>query len=251
MSDAQNYGNHARDAEKFAFSVVTGWVGTRGTVVDRSATPEPDFRIEYSDRRLGLGEVTTHTDPTVQAMWSNAFRSGQPQIVDLAPGTGTWSVSLRPGARINGLRREAQTFIDMLRSQGLVGLEVYEQWPRGEPADTARKLGIEHVASFEGDDDAGVCYYFMPSGGGSYGGDPDAITEWVEQLLSSEGYLDVTEKLLARDADERHVFLMADSATSFGAAHALRELDRALPRRAPKVRDGITHVWAVPRFGPR
>ena len=76
------------------FAVVTAWVGARGRVTDLSAGHEPDFRIDYADGRLGLGEVTTHKHPTIEAMWAMAHRSGQPQMIDLPSGLGTWSAQL-------------------------------------------------------------------------------------------------------------------------------------------------------------
>ena len=90
----------------------------------------------------------------------------------------------------------------------------------------------------------------MPAGGGSYGGDPDVITDWIDMLLAMPEYADITAKLLARTADERHAFLWADSATDFAPSHALMQLDRQRPQRGPQLAPGITHVWALSRFGP-
>jgi hypothetical protein len=241
------YGNPARDAEKFAIAVVTAWVGERGRVTDLSAGHEPDFRIEYADGRLGLGEVTTDKHETVEAMWAMAHRSGDPQVVDLPIGLGTWSAQLALGANIPRLRSRVASLVENVKALGLDRFTVYQHWPRGEPADTARRFGVEHLSYFPGDTED-VLYYFIPSFGGSYGGDPDVVTDWVDDLLARKS--DNTQKLLDRTADERHVFLWADSATEFGPMRALTQLDRALPRRAPGVPEGITHVWAVARWGP-
>jgi hypothetical protein len=58
------------------FAVVTAWVGARGRVTDLSAGHEPDFRIDYADGRVRLGEVTGDKHETVEAMWAMAHRSG-------------------------------------------------------------------------------------------------------------------------------------------------------------------------------
>jgi hypothetical protein len=243
------YGNPARDAETFAIAVVTAWVGARGTVIDLSAGHEPDFRIDYTDGRIGLGEVTTHKHPTGEAMWAMAHRSGQPQLIDLPSGLGTWSAQLALGANIPRLQIGVASLVEKVRELGLDPFTVDDHWPHGEPADTARRFGVEHLTYFP-DGTGDVLYYFMPAGGGSYGGDPDAITEWIEELLASEAYADNTVKLLARMADERHVFVWADSATEFAPSQALTQLDRALPHRTPRLPPGITHLWALARFGP-
>jgi hypothetical protein len=242
------YGHVGHEAERFAVTVLRIWVGARGIVTDLGDTPEPDFRIDYADGQVGIGEVTTHTDPAIEAMWSAAFESGQPQQINLSTGLGTWGAGLVAGANVKRLTREVGGLIESLKSQGIERLTIYYKWPRGEPSDTARRLGIDYLQSHpSGSED--VLIYFMPSSGGSYSGDPDVVTEWIEDVLSSEHYRDVTQKLLDRkEVNERHVFLLAHSASSFAPAQAMTQLDTALPSRALQLPDGITHAWAVPRF---
>lgn len=229
--------------------MVQSWVGDRGAVTDLSAGHEPDLRIDYRDGRVGIGEVTTHKERNIEAMWAEAHKSGQPQMIDLPPGSGSWSAQLVAGSNIPRLIREASTLVLGVQGDELSQLTIYDHWPRGAVANMARNLGVEHLTlNPSGADD--VLYYFMPAGGGSYGGDPDVITDWVEQLLAMEEYADITRKLVARTADERHAFLWADSATEFAPSHALTELAQALPKRGPQLDSGITHVWAISRFGP-
>ena len=112
---------------------------------------------------------------------------------------------------------------------------MYDRWPRGEPGDTARRLGVEYLSSFP-DQSADVLIYFIPSGGGgAYGGDPDVITQWIEDVLSSDSYLDVTEKLLKRKADERHVFLLADQRDLVCPAAGTRPARPSTSRSCPTV----------------
>ncbi len=100
------YGNPAHDAEELAKDIVQGWVGARGTVSNLGSTHEPDLRIDYMDGRLGIGEVTTHMDQRVAAMWAEAYKSGQPQMVELPSGFGTWSAQLVAGSNIPRLQRD-------------------------------------------------------------------------------------------------------------------------------------------------
>ncbi len=218
-------------------------------MTDLSDGHEPDLRIDYLDGRLGIGEVTTHKKRNVEAMWAEAHKSGQPQVIDLPSGFGTWSAQLVAGSNIPRLIKGVVSLVQNVRQLGLVELTVYDAWPRGEPADEARHFGVEHL-SHHPDEGEDVLYYFMPSGGGSYGGDPDVIVDWIDALLAMPEYADIMAKLLGRTADERHAFLWADSATDFGPSQALTRLDRAFPRRKPQLAQGITHVWAVSRFGP-
>lgn len=75
------------------------------------------------------------------------------------------------------------------------------------------------------------------------------IVDWIDEMLADTRYPDTTNKLLVVEADERHVFLMSGDLTPFGPDELLRRLDVAVPDRSPRVPPGITHVWAVSRFG--
>jgi hypothetical protein len=52
--------------ERLAVATVRAWVAHWGTVDDTSGGHGPDFRIDYCDGRIGLGEVGWHVDPDVQ-----------------------------------------------------------------------------------------------------------------------------------------------------------------------------------------
>lgn len=240
--------NPARQIETLAAAMVGDWVGTAGTVVNTGSGHGPDFRIDYSDGRLGWGEVGWHEDPAEQAMWAETFRRDRHQIIELPGGRGHWSLSLRRGAHIGRLFDEVPTFIDRLLKSGQLYLEVVEDWPRTPEADEARRLGIEHIERVNTNEPA-LAVYFMPGSGGMVPEDPDVIVDWIEGVLGDPNYRDTTTKLLRLECAERHVFLMSGSRTDFGADERLRRIDAALPRRPPHLPSGITHVWAVSRFG--
>lgn len=240
--------NPARDVETFAVQMVRHWLDDRGAVVDMSAGHEPDFRIDYSDGRTGWGEVGWHEDEELRAMWSLTFRQEKHQQVDLPSGVGTWVVSLVKGASIKRLKRELAAFVVEMTRAGCERLEVVEKWPHGLLGDTARRLGIEYINRM-GEGTADVAVYFMPGSGGVVPTDPDVISEWASDVLADPDYADTTGKLLIREADERHVFLMSGSRTPFGVTERLRRLDEALPTRSPVAPDGITHVWVVSQYG--
>jgi len=240
--------NPSRDLEKFAVATVTAWIEDRGAVFDTSDGHDPDFRIEYYDGRLGLGEVGWHEDSAIREMWANTFRRPRHQVIDLHGDAGTWSLGLVAGANIKALYRDLPSFVDELISNGTDRFDVYQQWPRGPVGDTARRLGIEYIARYDPLGES-VAIYFMPSQGGALiPADSDAVASWIESVLDDPRYADTTEKLLAREADERHVFLMTGSLTEFGIEELLRRAPDGLPTRQLHVRTGITHVWSMPQF---
>jgi hypothetical protein len=140
--------------------------------------------------------------------------------------------------------------IRTLRHQGLEQFVVYGPWwPRTALADEMRRLGVERIALIAADGQP-AAYFFMPGTGGTVPPDADCIVTWIDELLSSDEYADTTGKLLCKDADERHVFLMSGSATPFGVGERLMRLSETLPARAPDLPEGISHVWVVSQYGP-
>lgn len=240
--------NPARDLEVFACRVVGVWLADRGTAEDTSRGSGPDFEIHYGDGRKAVGEVGWHEDPALREMWANTFRRDRHQVVDLPEGSGTWTVHLVLGAHIGRLYNQLPAFIVELDAIGCETLDIYESWPHGPTADTARSLGIEHMSRFDGNG-PDQAMFFMPGKGGVVPTDPNVIADWIEDMLADPGYWDTTEKLLALEADERHVFIMAGGLTPFGAEERLRRLDQAMPSRPLTVPEGITHVWAMGQYG--
>jgi hypothetical protein len=239
--------NPARDIERFAVRVVRVWLGDMGVVQDTSAGHEPDFRLSYRDGRNGWGEVGWHEDPELRAMWSLTFRKERHQQIDLPPGSGLWAVSLVKGASIRALYNELPGLIADLVRQGQTQLEIVGNWPRTDLADTARRLGIEYID--RSGDSSDTAFFFMPGSGGTVPTDPNVIADWVSAVLADSAYADTTRKLLDREADERHIFLMSGSRTDFGVDERLRRLGEGVPSRSPFVADGISHIWVVSQFG--
>jgi hypothetical protein len=240
--------NPAHDVERLAAQLVTRWVGMGGTVQDTSAGPGPDFRIAYCDGRQAIGEVAWHEDPQTREMWSNAFRYENHQQIMLGAGQGQWAVDLVVGANIKKLYQLLPAVIGRLINVGHTDVRVEGPWQTGDLIEALRDLGIELVRQTSCSDPPRAVF-FMPSTGGVVPEDPNVVTDWVELVLADPDYADTTAKLLCRDADERHVFLMSGSRTDFGHGERLRRMDEGLPTRDPQVPDGITHVWTISQFG--
>lgn len=231
-----------------AVEIVRAWVGDRGSVADTSDGAGPDFAIAYNDGTTALGEVGWHEDRVIQEMWANTIARERHQVVELAPHSGHWSISLTRSARIKALHRELPNLIEALSRAGLTSMAVSRCWPRSEVADKARALGIERVQRVS-DESPGMAIYFLPGvSGGFVPGDANVIVSWIDEVLDDPDCLDTCAKLIDRDADERHVFLMTGSRTPFGVDERLRRIADLLPSVPPTPRQGITHYWAVSRF---
>jgi len=249
MGSADIYGrNPARDVEQYAIRVVRNWAGSRGIVIDASCGHDVDFRIDYSDGRRAVGEVGWHQDPVLQEMWAKVFKYDRHQVIDLPAGAGRWELTVLRGSNIKRLYAQLPDLVSRLIEAGVFDLSISADWPLSDFADTARTLGIEHIARIESAEPS-LAIFFINGIGGIAPTDPDCITDWVNGVLGDPGYQDTTAKLLVLESDERHVFLMTGDRTPFGTDERLRRLSEALPTRPPEVPDGISHVWAISRFG--
>jgi hypothetical protein len=237
--------NPARLIEKYAAAVVTRWVGDSGTVSDTSAGPGPDFEIAYVDGRRAIGEVGWHEDPEIQEMWAVIHQSERPQRIELADGRGRWIVGLVKGARVKALAARLPGLVDGLLGRGTTRLDLYGTWPLDALTEQARKLGIDYVSQVSPDDPS-YAIYSVPGRGGIVPTDADLIADWLDGVLADPDYLDTTKKVLAVEAEERHVFVMAGSRTEFGVEELLRRVHATrLPTRDPVVPSGVTHIWVV------
>jgi hypothetical protein len=238
--------NPSRQIEQIALRIVRSYVGDRGTITDQSHTGLPDFRIDYADRRVAIGEITWHADRILQAMYVEAIKNDR--LVPLRPGLGSWTAMMRRGALVPRVHAELPDLIADLDAAGLDQLEVYADWPRGQLADHARRLGIEwvHRVSVGRRD---MAMYSEPMPGGAVPEDPDVIVDWLEGVVADPDYADLTGKLRDVEADERHIFVMTGAATMFGVDDLFRQLHEHLPRRAPLLPLFITHAWAASWWG--
>lgn len=248
MSRDRRRGNPAREIEKLASATVRKWVGANGIVTDTSSGHGPDFRIDYHDGRVGLGEVGWHPDPRIEAMWARTHRSKTPQEITLPAGCGYWAVQLVAGAKISKLERELPALIERLSREGVFRRTISGEWPRDELSQAIRSLGVTYVNRVSESTRDGA-FYAMPATGGAVPREADGIVEWLDYLINEDpAYTDMTAKLLLREADERHVFVMSGSATPFGVDERLRRFDEAIPIRRPQLPEGITHVWVAAQF---
>lgn len=247
-SAPQSRPNPARLLEVFAVRTVQGWVGGRGAVTDTGGAHGPDFRIEYHEGRLGLGEVGWHQDRNIQKMWEIIFDQKEHQVVRLPAGYGFWSVGFARIPRMKSIASDLPRLIKKMIGSGARRLDVVSYFPRGEVPEEARNIGLEYVVWHADTPDAVV--YFPPNPLSATAlGDPEAVPRWIEAVLAEPAHEDTSGKLKSIKADEKHIFLMTGAGDDFSVLDGIQRVVRAPPSRAPAVPSWITHVWGVAQFG--
>lgn len=212
----------------------------------------PDFRIDYLDDRVGIGEVTWHEDPLYRAMWQELLKREPVQQLALAGDIGQWSVHLWSGAHIGRAYEQTPGFLERFAAtQGdnaLAGMTLEPTWPIGPLADEARHIGIESFHRFSMDSPALAVMQPMTTGG-VLRDDPNIIVDWIDSVVVEPRYRDLTEKLQHLEADERHIFVVTGSATRYEVDHLFHAIEDALPTRDPAVPSWISHVWVMSLWG--
>ena len=232
--------NPARFIEDWAIGVVESFIAERGTVTNLSAGHQPDFRIDYGDGRVAIGEVTWHEDRHLRSLFSATDKHGH--RVPLGEGQGEWYLFVRWRAQVRRLHGELPDVIADLAAAGVSDLLVQPEWPPGELAARLRDLGIDHIRRGEVDGpDVAVC--LAAPTGAWVPDDPDVIVDWLDEVVGDPHYADLTGKLRGLQADELHVFVVSGSATGTDVIERLRHIDAVPPSRAPAVPAYVTHVW--------
>jgi hypothetical protein len=246
-------GNPAREIEAFAATVISRWVGEQGHVEHTGAGTGagPDFRIEYQDGRVAIGEVGWDVDQRLAEMWSLMLAQDEHHVIRLRPGSGLWSLSLRPGAPIKQLLRDVPALVDGLLELGVTNMSPEAEWAPSELVARAMTLGIQRIelTSTEAPEGGDRAYYFFGSSGSFVPDDPDVIVDWLDGYLANPRYADTCDKLLPLEADERHIFVLAGSGAPPEASMFMLDLRGRAPSRAPKLLKGITHAWAAAEWG--
>lgn len=114
-----------------------------------------------------------------------------------ALGIGTVGRQPRSWGTDQGALRRGPEPRPSLAAEGRHQLSVYDRWPRGEPADTARRLGIEHLERVSPDDPSSVMF-LLGGMGCMVPDDANVVTDWIENVLSDPDYADTSAKFACR-----------------------------------------------------
>ena len=159
----------SHDSEVWCCRVVADRVGTAGVVRHTGDGPDVDFRIDYSDGRLGVGEVGLAVNQAQEQQWARILKEESPQRVDLTTGSGQWAVGLAShSVRIDEFIRGIQPLINAFNLAGRSGFERDEIWLRGSDANVraAHDLGLAYASRVDSGDPS-FCIFFAPGGGGA------------------------------------------------------------------------------------
>lgn len=212
-----------------------------GVVVERlddgSAPRMPDGLIRYTDGRLASLEVIGDHD--VEFEEQDAALDGR-RVIHIDGLRWSWSLTLERETRVRSLLEELPA---RLRSAEI---------SHAEPVRAAQSLlsPEDHhdlalfAASARTDGPPGrVTLRAAPFTG--FGSGAGALPDWVERVLSRQS--DVGPKLAGAGRDG-HVFIWATIGSEAEAQTALDGAATDLPTRAPRLPDGITHVWVMSGF---
>lgn len=252
-SDGPDYrANPAHLAEQVAIPIVGEWLGEKGSLLDASASNARfDFTIEYGDDRCAVGDVWLDADERLMATWSDLFDQSVHHEIPLRPGAGLWSLGLAHEAKSKVVRRELPTLVDDALAIGQTDLEFEHGWIPPEADQAIRSVYAQgqglSITYLTRHDPAGrdVAIWFPMSSPKAQAADPGTLREWLHQVFASPAGKKHIKKLLAANADERHAFVVANTATPVSVQTTLSTLSGTEPGLV--VPHGITHVWVLPR----
>ncbi|MCU1417161.1 MAG: hypothetical protein JWP32_1335 [Schumannella sp.] len=155
-----------------------------------------------------------------------------------APGASSWLVMLRTFPDFKQYDRELPAFLSWLEDRGVDDSSRLTSVPnRFAWAD-----GICRARAITGTDEPQV-FLIGPGRSASWTVGEDVISDALEPALASVHVTRRVGKLLAIDADERHLFLVADHSSVGPEANFELSVTSTLPRREPTLPPGVTHLW--------
>lgn len=197
-----------------------------------------DLDLSRGGHRFGACEVTAAADSTTIEFWSVLNRTDGRWIDPLLQGG--WALTVDPAAKVKDLKRDLPSVLRSLE---------------GNPNDPAaqaklKSLGIQDACqggtSFPGS------IYVMPwqdtsRTGGVVSENANGVVNWFNGWVSTDEQMHNVEKLRRSGAAEKHlaVVLPAFTPAPFEAVDPLMRDDVLAPDIAPRLPDGITHVWVM------
>jgi len=234
-------------AERTLDVIATGWdvKGRQGAV---------DAFLEYRDGRRAAFEVSKIAAAGALQMDSLL---GHDDFTWPRAGQWWWEISVGSRRDIPQLRERYARVIAVCEAAGVTRPEHLAY--RGVDLDpdigwvvnsSTTMWGYPDVPAVDGDRVRDVMVLPAGRGGATDSTLAGLHATLVEELATPQMSRHVA-KLLATDADERHLYLPVHlSAWPFDVADALASSDSLPPDPAP-LPDGITHLWLAPQFGKR
>jgi hypothetical protein len=212
-----------------------------------------DVTLTYSDGRSGALEVTSYAEEGTQER--DVILAGQ-QYQWPNPGAGHWSITLRPSARIAELKRRYGRIIARCEQAGVTSPR-HLPWAMQDTDEDLRWL-IEHpdvtmsrMRTSRSSTGPGLVWVHADAVWAFPDEQLVGLPAAIEELLEVEVIARHVEKLLAHDADERHLFVFIGLGGLPAAQYfPLTAEVQVLPRRVPSLPAGLSHLWLKTEYGP-
>lgn len=244
--------NPLRPDEAFACGVVSRALHAEVKALDVEGAPRrtPDAEIRFEDGRRGLLEITWLA--TSQSFHLDArLRTLEYKL----PNPGRWAWTATVGAvpqldrfvrvyehLIYALERHDVDRVDDL-PEDVINSDPDLEWLFDSEVDLVRHRTLpsnEHLRPV---------WVHGPGSSAVWDADADVVTPAVQATLGIEPTLGHIAKLLAREADERHLFFLVDlSGLTPEAVYELIDAKKA-PHSSLVVPSGISDIWLCPRYG--
>lgn len=230
--------------EEAAGRIVAQQVGAAKTIprdVPGAPNGTHDLDVELPAGHVIAVEVTSARDSKRVSIYATAFgkRWEAPSL------SAHWQVAFESGKPLDVPRLAAGVVphLEVLEKQGVTeaGMIASDAWRRaGDDVVSAMRqiteLGATHVRRWN-EPTPGETPLLLFSGHQGVGGNPGAVNALVEERARAK-----VEKLVASEADQRHLFIWIDS------SHSEAELGMATmppPATTPSLPPGIDVVWAA------
>jgi hypothetical protein len=197
---------------------------------DESANAQVDAEILLPGGAAGMEIVADH-DPAEMSQWNALAKLNHevpvPQLQL------RWIVTLRRSAKVKNAAKELPRLMPMLERGEI-------QWPRRGAPPEFERIGVDDAIPITNDDRPGGRVHLMAEGRSGSAGTSN-LAPWIASMF--DRHPDVSRKLNAHPTEHGHAFLWATGATDFDVQFALEDRGQALPREAPFLPIGVTHVW--------
>jgi hypothetical protein len=235
------------DFELAAARVVARYLGERVLLVDdNTANAQVDVRIDYADGHTGWAEVITDTDEEYARLYEKVRGEGF-KLESTLPSR-HWQLHLAPSCDFRWLRNEGIASLTRLEAEGLYFPNYTEHGALlSAGSATAAELANHGVialcsrAAQHGD--TGAVQIFPQGIGGPQEEDWDGFHLELSGLLRNSKVAEHSAKLMATEAEERHLFVGTTWTSAWPLDYWLHEEHDELPDRPPHLPPEITHLW--------
>ncbi|WP_460716149.1 hypothetical protein [Nocardioides dilutus] len=234
--------------EAVAYAVVESILGARVEHHDRGGRQAVvDAFLHLSDRRCGALEVTS-----VRSADRLSLDSALAKIRHRLPAVGrwTWYITIPPGVKLRDVESRYGVAQRWFEQQGMRSSVLQRHREAPDEVIWLRKAKVRMHASVESDLPPRV--FVLAAGDGGFADETlDTLRDSLADIFASPSIQSRLRKLLAVDADERHMFIwITIGGLPFPLLDGIGRGD-ALPSAPPPVPAALDGLWLGTEFGRR